>query len=270
MITCQHARQLFDRYLDDELSSSLQAELHAHVINCGSCQNHLALIEACGDVIRLDRREPALSGTFTDRVLAARREQVSTSSTAARRWRRAGWWIAGPVAAAASIALILTVGVPTFDGQPMPTKGTVVDARIQAAPKAFQDNLMNLTGRQQDPQAAEELAGTQEMKALPFLEALVNPLVQGARNAAAGTRQSYEDIELLVRFGFAGMNERLRAEYLKQYPEATAQSADRFISALDILDQALPPIPTDLAPSGEQPAPSNASPSKAAVSPDAL
>jgi hypothetical protein len=270
MITCQHAGQLFDRYLDDELSSSLQAELHAHVINCGSCQNHLALIEACGDVIRLDRREPALSGSFTDRVLAARRQRVSPGPAAARRWRRAGWWIVGPVAAAASIALIITVGVPTFDGRPMLAKPTVVDARIQAAPKAFQDNMMNLTGNQQDPQAAEELARTPEMKALPFLEALINPLVKGTRNAVAGTRQSYEDIEMLVRFGLAGMNERLRAEYLKQYPETTAQSAERFISALDILDQAIPPITTDQDPSGEQSAPSNASPSKAAVSPDAL
>ena len=61
MITCQHARQLFDRYLDDELSSSLRSELHAHVINCTPCQNHLAVLEACGDVIRLDKCEPAPS-----------------------------------------------------------------------------------------------------------------------------------------------------------------------------------------------------------------
>jgi hypothetical protein len=270
MITCQHARQLFDRYLDDELSSSLQAELHAHVINCASCQNHLALIEACGDVIRLDRREPALSGSFADRVLATRRQQGAPRPAAARRWRRAGWWIGGPVAAAASIALILTVGVPTFDGRPMPAKPTVVGAQAISAPKEFRDNMMNLAGTQRDPQAAEELARTPEMKALPFLEALVNPLVQGTRNAVAGTRQSYEDIEMLVRFGFAGMNERLRAEYLKQYPEVTAQSAERFISALDILDQAIPPITTDQNPSGEPSAPSNPAPSPAAVSPDAL
>ena len=158
MITCQHARQLFDRYLDDELSSSLQAELHAHVIHCAPCQNRLALIEACGDVIRLDRPEPALSGSFADRVIAARQQRVSPRPAAARRWRRAAWWVAAPVAAAASIALILTVGTPAFDDRPMPAKPTVVGSQIQAAPKEVQGNLMNLAGTRQDPQAAEELA----------------------------------------------------------------------------------------------------------------
>ena len=46
MITCQHARHLFDSYLDGELSANLQTELHAHRLNCTSCQNELALLEA--------------------------------------------------------------------------------------------------------------------------------------------------------------------------------------------------------------------------------
>ena len=37
MITCQNARQLFDRYLDGELTSSLHTELHAHRLNCSEC-----------------------------------------------------------------------------------------------------------------------------------------------------------------------------------------------------------------------------------------
>ena len=44
MITCQHARQLFDRYLDGELSPSLQAELHAHQLSCSACQTELAML----------------------------------------------------------------------------------------------------------------------------------------------------------------------------------------------------------------------------------
>ena len=55
MITCQNARDLFDRHLDGELSASLQTELHAHCLQCLSCQNELAMLETCGDVIALDR-----------------------------------------------------------------------------------------------------------------------------------------------------------------------------------------------------------------------
>ena len=75
---------------------------------------------------------------------------------------------------------------------------------------------------------------------------------------------------MLVRFGFAGMSERLRAEYLKQYPEAPAQSAERFISALDILDKAVPPLMTDQDPTGEPAAPSDTAQPRTAGTPDAL
>ena len=54
MITCQHARHLFDRNLDGELSPSLQAELHAHQLKCPECQSELAMFEACGAVVALD------------------------------------------------------------------------------------------------------------------------------------------------------------------------------------------------------------------------
>ncbi|HSW46216.1 MAG TPA: zf-HC2 domain-containing protein [Phycisphaerae bacterium] len=269
MITCQHIRQLFDRYLDDELSPSLQAELHAHILNCTPCRNHLALLEACGDVIRLDRREPHPGASFADGVLAARREQVAAAPRAAAsgRWRRAGWYIGGPLAAAASIALILTVGAPVFDGRP--SRETVVDGHSVAVPVQVRENLRNLAGTRLNPQAEIELKNTPEMKALPFLEALVNPLVEGTRNAVAGTRQSYEDIELLIRYGFAGMNDRLVAEYRERYPDMPTQTAERVIRDLNILDSALSPIGT-AQPIRSDLTPASPVPSKPAASPDAF
>jgi hypothetical protein len=262
MITCQHARQLFDRHLDDELSPSLQAELHAHVIQCTPCQNQLALFEACGDVIRLDAREPRVSGSFADRVMAGRRQQLVTA--AARRpaaGRRMIWRIGVPMTAAAGVVLALALGAFMY-GQVSGGHKTVVGGLSVAAPVEVQKNLMNLTGRTLNPESAKELANTPEMKSLQFLEALVTPLVEGAQNAAAGTRQSYEDIEALVRLAFAGQTERLAAEYREEHPELSPQDAYRVITDLEILPEALQPI-TD------QPA-ANASPSNAKAAPDAL
>jgi hypothetical protein len=271
MITCQHTRQLFDRYLDDELSPSLQAELHAHVINCTPCQNHLALLEACGDVIRLDKCEPGPSPSFADRVLAARREQAAVPGRAvAGGWGRLGWRIGGPLAAAASIVLIMTVGTPVFDGRPVSTPHTVVGGAQWAAPKPVQENLKKLAMTKLDPQAEAELKNTPEMKALPFLEVLLNPVVEGASNAVAGAHQSYEDAQLLVRYLFAGANERLVAELRQKYPDIPPQEAERVISDLDILKNALPPeLPVEEPPNAEA-APSNSAPSNTPASPDAI
>ena len=262
MITCQHARQLFDRHLDDELSPSLQAELHAHVIQCTPCQNQLAVFEACGDVIRLDAREPRASSSFADRVMAGRRQQLAAKP--AERTvggRRILWRIGVPMAAAASIvlALMLFALAPKHDAG----HKTVVagPGGVVAAPKEVRKNLTEMFGTpQRDAKSEEELAHTPEMKALPFLEAVV----EGTQNAAAGTRQSYDDIRTLVRILFDGANDRLAAEYREKHPEVPQQTV---ISDLDILQKVLAPAPES---PGPEVAPSNPAPSKAVASPDPL
>ena len=112
MIECGQAENLFDAYLNHELSASLTAELHAHVISCGRCGQELALLEACGDVVATDRIGPVPGDDFTDRVLAgwgpARRVRVSLE-----RWRRFSLWGGAGVAAAAAIMLfVLPLSMP--------------------------------------------------------------------------------------------------------------------------------------------------------------
>ncbi len=234
MITCQHARQLFDRYLDDELSASLETELHAHVIQCARCQNHLAVVEACGDVIRLDACEPRPSGSLADRVLAARRDRsaaVPAGRSAVRR--RMVWRIGVPTAAAAGVVLALTLGTLMFVQGTGPK--SVILSKLQAAPKEVQNNLLILTDRPLSSQEKEELARTPEMDALPYLDGLINPLVQGTQNAVAGTKQSYEDIGTLVRVLLQGAQDRLVAEYREKHPELSPQMVNKLISDLDIL-----------------------------------
>jgi len=70
MISCEQAQHLFDSYLNDELSASLVAEVDAHRLECAACRHQLALMEACGNVIRLDTCEPRPSADFTDRLMA--------------------------------------------------------------------------------------------------------------------------------------------------------------------------------------------------------
>jgi len=164
MITCSDTRRLFDRYLDDQLSPSLQAELHAHVVHCSDCQNELAILEACGDVVRLDRREPVLSVSFTDRVMAARRAQVVAK---APRSRRLVYAVGMPMAAAASVVLAFLLSIQGVTDQPLqsgdtlvavvdtaataPPPETAVAAITVAAPVQFQQELTKLTAKKLAP-----------------------------------------------------------------------------------------------------------------------
>jgi len=249
MITCQQARQLFDRYLDGDLSASLQAELHAHVLHCSPCQSRLAVLETCGDVIRMDRCEAPVGSAFTERVMAACREELAARAAAHRKrrsfrrpTRRVVLYGSGALAAAASIALVFWVAIPGGGWPGMSSPKTVTAGIRQAAPKEFRENMTALTGQVLDPQAQAELDRTPEVDALPFLEAFLKPVVEGTRNAVDGTRRSYKDIELLLRYGFAGMNDRLVAEYREKYPDASRRddpNARRVASDLDFLNSAL-------------------------------
>lgn len=197
MITCQHARNLFDRHLDGELPASLQAELHAHQLSCVDCQMELAILEACGDVVALDRREPALSASFTDRVLLANRAQMIPKR---RRWGRMFLVASAPMAAAASIALAVLL-IP-------PTPAREMDHRVLGSATAVSDPVASMLGASTKDRAA--LAGTEQMPA-SFVDRLLQPGVEQARNSVDGIRQGVERLESLVRMGFARNNEALAA-----------------------------------------------------------
>lgn len=106
---CEQARQLFDAYLDGELSPAMATELGAHRVRCADCRQALALLEVSGHILRSDREPVQPPDDFTDRLLAC----VDTSP----KWHRRilhGLYIGGPLAAAAVIAMAF-LGV--FDGK---------------------------------------------------------------------------------------------------------------------------------------------------------
>src|SRR5262245_44598381 len=70
-MTCRNVRQLHDAFVDGELSASLTAEVHAHMLQCPACQREVEMLRACGSVIARDRSsEPVLDAGFADRVMA--------------------------------------------------------------------------------------------------------------------------------------------------------------------------------------------------------
>lgn len=69
-MNCADCELLFDAYLDEQLTGSLRLEFDAHRLRCPRCQQQLALLESLGSVLASDSGVPALSGDFTDRVMA--------------------------------------------------------------------------------------------------------------------------------------------------------------------------------------------------------
>lgn len=109
-VRCEQARQLFDAYLDGELSSALETELGAHRVRCASCRREIALLEVSGHVLRTDLDDSTLSGDFTDRLLRC----VEEAKPPLRLRLRRVVYVAAPLAAAAVIAMAF---FGAFDGK---------------------------------------------------------------------------------------------------------------------------------------------------------
>ena len=199
MITCQHAKHLFDQYLDGELSPSLQTELHAHQLQCSDCQGELALLESCGDVIAYDRCEPVLSDSFTDRVLFAQRATIKpvigSSNKLQRRWVRHVLMVASPVAAAACVVLAVLLAGPTGQtGQPSHQTWVAGITNTVSGPSR---ELLNLTGKHGQG-TADELAASNG-----FVDAMLGRCIEQVKTTANGTQRSVEQLSSFVRQGVA-------------------------------------------------------------------
>lgn len=210
MISCRDAKHLFGRYLDGELTATLQTELHAHRLNCTACQNELALLEACGDVIALDRREPTVSASFTDRVLLARRAQVKPLR---RNWARTLLMYGAPMAAAASIALMLTVI------QPVAQNRTAIAGAKVAVPTQVLQALEGIQ-RPMTEREKQELAATPAMPVDGFVDALLAPGVDKCKSTADNARRGAEDFLETLREVLASKNEQLVAGWKSARPES--------------------------------------------------
>ncbi len=135
LMTCRHVQQLHDAYIDGELSPSLMAEMHAHLLQCPVCQQQVELTRACGSVIARDDDEPTLDAGFAARVVAALQQKTPVRPPAleTRRSRRQRLWriAAGaglPAAAAVLFFCVLIWPSSAPSGTPRLVAGKAVEA----------------------------------------------------------------------------------------------------------------------------------------------
>ena len=111
MLDCQDIEHLLDGYLDGELPASLQAEVHAHLVNCLLCRQRIGLLQAVADVVQNGGEHPSPSTDFTDRVVAAVRARRSAERSTGRS-RRIVLAASGITAIAAALVLVATLAMP--------------------------------------------------------------------------------------------------------------------------------------------------------------
>ncbi len=187
---CEEARQLFDAYLDGELSPSLTAELDAHRLQCPECRRALALLEVTGHVLSSDREPAALEAGFTDRLMACVETQVGRAHPV-RRYL----YIGGPLAAAAVIALAflgafdrgrqtkvagvkvepVQVIAPAEDRAPSPSREETAAAAERAVDEWIEQMRSNLDAKRQSGASLQKALDLTVLQILDILEELNDP-----------------------------------------------------------------------------------------------
>lgn len=139
VMTCRHVASLRDRHLDGELSPSLSAEMHAHLLQCPACQRQFEMFRAVGEVIARDRVEPRLRPDFAGSVVArmskhpVRKSQPIKLHT--RRDLRERFWrlaFSASIPAAAAMLFLAVLIWPTNE----PTRGLVAGVSVRATDAA--------------------------------------------------------------------------------------------------------------------------------------
>ncbi|MEK6642967.1 MAG: zf-HC2 domain-containing protein [Planctomycetota bacterium] len=87
-LTCRHIRQLHDNFVDSELSPSLTAEVHAHLLQCPECRRQVQMLRTVGDMIARDDTAPSLSSDFASKVVAQLPQVRGDVDSFDRRWGR--------------------------------------------------------------------------------------------------------------------------------------------------------------------------------------
>lgn len=114
-MNCSDAERLFDAFLDRELSGTLRVELDAHRLRCRRCQQTLAMLESCGDVIASDRRGPLLGDDFAERVMA---DIADRQDSRTKIYRFRGTRVAAVVGTLIPAAAVLAIAVLISNSDP--------------------------------------------------------------------------------------------------------------------------------------------------------
>jgi len=149
---CDEARQLFDSYLDGELSPSLATELGVHRVRCAECRRSFALLEVSGHILTSDRDPVTVPADFSERLLAC--VELGEHSWPARV--RRSLYFVGPLAAAAVIAMAF---LGFFDrGRESRVAGVKVEP-THAEPGALRPNAPSAIDREAAERAIDQWIG---------------------------------------------------------------------------------------------------------------
>lgn len=195
---CSQARQLFDAYLDGELTGSLKTELGAHRLRCADCRRELALLEVTGHIITSDREIGGLNDGFTDRLLAC---MPRPQHARAHRYRRA-LYLAAPLVAAALIAIavsgtwrtdrgnrvageIVVAGPDLLDlwaseaaqSRRTPESNPAADARATELDRLFGQMRENLAAKRQAGESVQQFFGLSIIQMLEIVNHPESPAV---------------------------------------------------------------------------------------------
>ncbi len=173
---CKEARQLFDAYLDGELSGALATELGAHRVHCAKCRRELALLEVSGHIVASDRDNVELGREFPDRLLACMDDQPIAWTVRLRR----RLYVAGPLAAAAVIVLAF---FGAFDRREPRVAGQKIERRDAGAARGLPQ-----------PGAVDDVAGAESADVSLDERLLEDYFTRTQRNIEA-KRQSGEALQ---------------------------------------------------------------------------
>jgi anti-sigma factor RsiW len=174
-MTCGELKKHLDAYLDGELEAGPMLEVESHLETC----------ETCASLFLLKERMKSEVASLGASVKAPDRLRKRIEAISDDRTRR--WWLAAafavPLAAAATLALVLVVGRGPAEGEPM---SAVVDELVQ---RHSRELPMEVGGP--DPTAASSwFRGKVDFPVTAPRLALKNASFQGARLSNVKSRQA--------------------------------------------------------------------------------
>lgn len=205
---CEQARQLFDAYLDGELSASLATELGAHRLRCAECRQALALLEVSGHIVRTDQEPVQLERNFTERLLGCMDQRSLPWLT---RWRRE-MYIAGTLAAAAVIALAFLGAFDNREAKVAGVKKVMIERPGESAPT--------------DRPAVGELAPTGEAGAPDGSQETLEAWIDRARDNIAIKRESGASLRWLLDEKATQWSHMLQDAGAEPVPQGAVPDAD--------------------------------------------
>ena len=163
MLTCRQVQNLHHQFIDGELSASMVAEVHAHLLQCPACQREVEIMRAAADVVSKDHTEPGLDSGFASRVVGVMAQSrptrplpVSQRRGPGLHWKRFAM-VGGLPAAAAAVFLAVLIW-PSAEQPARDTKVAGVSVVDAVGVKDFADpTLEAVSGAREAAQSLNQL-----------------------------------------------------------------------------------------------------------------